>query len=161
MSVRFRKYQNKIKSSKSFKKWFGRAVVLGNVSTDNLAEEISHATTVTRADIRAVLDELSLSLRRHLLNSQSVKLDGIGTFHVTIHSIGTATKEDFDATKIKSYSIVFTPERKMLNAGIDGLSGKAKKIYVNDLLDGINSVEMPKIKAEKDADAASGTETGK
>lgn len=157
MSVRYRKFQNLIVSSKSFKKWFARTVVLGNVSTDDLAEEISHSTTVTRADIRAVLDELSLALKRHLLNSQSVKLDGIGTFRVTIHSMGTATEKEFDSSKIKGYSIVFMPERTKISAGIDKISGKAKKIFVNDLLDGINVVEMPKEKAK----SADSTESGK
>ncbi len=47
MSIRFKKQQIKMKNSKSFGKWYGRAVSMGHITMKNLAEEISHSTTVT------------------------------------------------------------------------------------------------------------------
>ena len=52
MSIRFRVMQNKMKGTNNFGKWYGRATVLDEVSTRNLADEISHSTTVTYADVR-------------------------------------------------------------------------------------------------------------
>ena len=42
MSVRYRKVQEKREGNKNYGKWYGRAVVLNNVTTKELAEEIAH-----------------------------------------------------------------------------------------------------------------------
>ena len=146
MSVRFKKVQNKILGSASYNKWFGRVVTLGNVGTNALAEELSHSTTVTRADIKAVLDELAVTLRSHLLNSQSVHLDGIGTFRVGIRSIATESEKDFNASKIKGFHIVYQPERTAIAKVMDK-DGNNKSVFVKDLLYGAVAEEMPKSKA--------------
>ena len=80
MSVRYRKVQDKRQGNKNYGKWYGRAIVLNNVTTKELAEEIAHSTTATYADTLAVLNELSVALRRHLLNSDRVEIEGIGAF---------------------------------------------------------------------------------
>lgn len=157
MSVRFKKVQNKMKNSKTFNYWYGRAVTLGSVSTKDLAEELSHATTVTRADIMAVLIELSVAIQRHLLNSQSVHLDGLGSFRVGIKSTPTEKKEDFKASKIKSFHIIYTPERSAIAAGTNE-DGSNRKVYVKDLLSGVTAEEMPTDEGKKDAGET--TDTG-
>lgn len=57
MAVIYRKFQNKRKDDQCYGKWYGRSVVLNVVSTKQLAQEIAHATTVTYADVLAVLAE--------------------------------------------------------------------------------------------------------
>lgn len=142
MSIRYKKVQNKIKDSKTFGKWYGRAVNLGSVNTVGLAEELSHATTVTRADIMAVLIELAVTMKRHLQNSEVVKLDGIGSFRVGINTTPTEKKEEFNAKRIKNFHIVYTPERSAVAAGMDK-DGKNRTVYVKDLLNGISAEELP------------------
>lgn len=158
MSVRYRKVQNKIKNSTNFNLWYGRAVVLGNVSTRNLAEEISHSTTVTYADIMAVLIELSEAIKRHLLNSQSVKVDGLGTFRVGLRTTATEKKEDFNISKIKAYSVVFLPEATTTAVSTDA-NGKTKKVYTKTLLQGISVEEMATTKADSTS-TSTGTGSG-
>lgn len=155
MSVRYHKVQNKIKDSANYNQWYGRAVVLGKISTKELAEEISHSTTVTYADIMAVLIELSEGVKRHILNSQSVKLDGLGTFRVGLQTVGTDKKEDFDASKVRNARVVFLPETsvKVVSTGV---KGKTRRVYSKKLLEGISVQEL----SESKADSASTASTG-
>lgn len=142
MSVRYKKFQNKIQTSKSYGKWYGRAVSLGTVTTADLAEEISHSTTVTKADINAVLTELAEVMSRHLLNSQAVNLNGIGTFRVGFKSVPTEKKEDFKASQIKSFHISYSAQRASIASYTDE-KGKVRKVYVKDLLTGVTAEELP------------------
>lgn len=165
MSVRYKKFQNKLKDSKTYDKWYGRAVTLGTVTTANLAEEISHSTTVTRADIMAVLIELAEAMRRHMLNSQSVQLDGIGTFRVGINSVPADTEAEFKANNIKNFRIIYTAGRAAV-ASYLGNDGKSKKVYVKNLLNGATAEELPSDKSAASPSTGSeisgdtGTDTG-
>lgn len=86
MSIRYRIVQNKMRGTANFGKWYGRATILDEISTRELADDISHSTTVTYADVLAVLTELSRQMKVHLQNSQRVVLDGIGAFKVGLRT---------------------------------------------------------------------------
>jgi predicted histone-like DNA-binding protein len=146
MSIRYKKQQNKITGAKSFGKWYGRAVSLGRITMENLAEEISHSTTVTQADILAVLNELSHYMKGHLQNSQTVVLDGIGAFQVGIKSSPVDKENDFTSNNIKSYHILYKPEVKFVANGIITAKGHRSGHFVKTLLDGITAEEFDKNK---------------
>ena len=80
MSIRYKVVQCHLKDSSLNGKRFGKAVSLGTVTTRQLAEEVSHSTTVTRSDIVAVLIELFNVLMAYLLNPMAVRLDEAGSF---------------------------------------------------------------------------------
>ncbi len=144
MAVLYRKYQNKNQSSKNFGKWYGRSVVINTVSTASLAEEVSHATTVTKADIMAVLAETAQVMKNHLQNSNKVVLDGLGSFWVGISSAPANTSADFGAQYIKGYRINYSPEIHFVANGKVSENGRRTGAYVKDLLDGITAKEAPK-----------------
>lgn len=146
MSIRYRKIQNKIDSSVGYNKWYGRAVVLGTVSTKDLAEELSHSTTLTRADIMAVLAELSEAMRRHLLGSQQVSLDGLGSFRVGLVCKSADTESEFTANNIKGYRIVYRPESQFTATGVNS-KGHRTGFYTKTLLQGVSAEPMPDTKA--------------
>ena len=52
MSIRYKVVQCHLKDSVINGKWYGKAVSLGTVTTRQLAEEISHSTTVTAASAK-------------------------------------------------------------------------------------------------------------
>lgn len=142
MTVRYKKIQNKIPSSKSYGKWYGRTVSMGTVTTRQLAEEISHSTTVTRGDIMAVLIELATVVRNHLLNSETVKIDEIGSFRVGMTTLSTSEKKDFDTSKIKSFRILYRPESTRSSVVVDDKAGTTRAIYTKSLLNGIEVEEL-------------------
>lgn len=94
------------------------AVVLNTVNTEQLAEEISHATTTTYADIMGVLIELSNVMKCHLLNSDKVSLYRLGSFRAGIKTTAADTKEDFNANNITGYRIIYSPEISFTPMGV-------------------------------------------
>ncbi len=156
MAVLYRKYQEKRNSSSNYGKWYGRSVVLNTVSTKDLANEISHSTTVTYADVVAVLAEMSQALKRHLQNSEKVVLDGIGSFKVGLSTSAANSSADFGAQNVKGYHINYAPEIHFVANGKVSANNKRLGYYVKDLLDGISASEAPK-NAVVDAKADTGT----
>lgn len=159
MSLLYKKYQNKIKSSKTYGKWYGRAVILDTISTRQLAEEVSHATTVTYADVVAVLAELTTAIKSHLQNSQAVVLDGIGRFKVAVSSTGADSRTDFKASNIRRYRINYFPEVKFQPTGKVNENGKRLGTYYNPLLSGITAREFGISEAAANGGSTSGGQT--
>lgn len=147
MPIRYRKVQNKIKNSTNYNLWYGKSVVLNQVKTDQLCEEIAHSTTVTESDVRAVLAELKAKLNDHLGNSESLKLDGIGTFSAAIRTSICEKKEDFTVAKIKGYRINFRPETYISGTSTDA-TGKTKKVKGYSMLKNPKVQEMTEYKAQ-------------
>ncbi len=143
MSILYRKCQNKNASSKTFGKWYGKSVMLGVISTKDLAKEIAHSTTVTYADVLAVLAEMSECMRRHLQNSERVDLDGIGQFKVGLQTAPANNSAEFTGTNVVGYRINYKPETYFIANGVNA-AGHRTGSYVKDLLDGVTVKEAPK-----------------
>lgn len=147
MPVLYRKVQNKMSGSENYGKWYLQAVPHTDITTKDLANEISHATTVTYADILAVLIELSVAIRNHLLNSDTIHLEGLGTFRTGIRSKIAATRKEATANNIKATRILFRPESTFVPNGEVSEKGHRKGVYVKDLLQGITFKEASEIVA--------------
>lgn len=162
MAIKYKKTQNKMTGSKNFNKWYASAVHMGTVSTEDLCEEISHSTTVTEADIRAVFAELKGRLSYHFKIGQIVKIDGLGTFSVGLRSQLVEKAEDLDASKIKGYHIIFRPESQVVGR-VTNTDGITKKVRGYKALQGITVEELNggNVKSVKPADSGTGTGTGK
>lgn len=143
MSVRYKKEMGKSVGGPAANKWYGRAVSMGRVTTTDLAEEISHSTTVTRADIMAVLIELTQVMKKHLQNSMTVELEGLGDFRVGLKTKAVDKAEDFTAANIYGYQILYHPEVKFVANGQLSEKGKRKGTYVKTMLDGISVQLLP------------------
>ena len=96
------------------KKWTPVAAVSKTLSTRKIAERIEKESTVSIADIMAVLYSLPHVLRDELANGYSVKLDGVGSFALTVqcHKTGVDRAEDVDPyTQITNVKVQFRPEK--------------------------------------------------
>lgn len=141
MSFKYIPVQIKIDGSKGFGKWFAHAMTFNHITTAQLCDEISHSTTVTESDVRAVFAELKVAMHDHLLNNQSVKVDGLGTFSVSLSSNLADTKESFKATNIKGASVNFRPETAVMPQAVTDSTGKSRKVRIKQLLNGITFEE--------------------
>ena len=128
-------------NSTTYQKWYGKFVSLGVVSTKDLAKEIAHSTTVTYADVIAVLAEMSECMKRHLQNSERVDLDGIGQFKVGLRTSPANTSAEFTSNNITGYRINYQPE---IHFVLSGTSTSRTGHYVKELLDGVTAREAPK-----------------
>ena len=103
MSVYYRKYQNKNMSSKSYGKWFARAVTIGKtINIDELAKHMSeHNTPYSKGAIKGVLTDMIGCIRELMLEGKAVKLEGLAIFSAGIKTKknGAPTSADFSTTK--------------------------------------------------------------
>ena len=76
---------------------------------DRLCKLICSRSTLSSADVKAVLDSLNWAMDLELSSGNVVQLGEFGNFRMSINSEGTNTPEDFDATKIKGARIIFFP----------------------------------------------------
>ena len=96
-----------------------RAVKTGDYDFKSLAEDIQFATTVTKADIVAVLTAAKEFIKTHLLQGQRIVLSEIGALQANISSKCFAqsviSTDSFEPSSyIKKVNIRFRPEADLL-----------------------------------------------
>lgn len=95
------------------KKFYANPVYTGEITLDQLTEKIEKISTVSGADIRAVLYALVDVIPAELANSQIVRVGDLGSFRVSLSSDGEETEEKVTATNVKGTKILFTPGEKL------------------------------------------------
>lgn len=91
-------------------KWFGKTVKTGDVTLDNLAEVISEKNSVTEGDVAAVLKALVKEMKFCLQMGQTVHIDGLGNFHLSVESEMVDEKSDYRIDEhVKRVVCKFTP----------------------------------------------------
>ncbi|MCM1078120.1 MAG: HU family DNA-binding protein [Bacteroidales bacterium] len=128
-------------------KWYASAVIINTVSTDKIAERIEEKCTLTKADVKGCIEALIHEIKDQLQNSYAVKLDGLGTFKLSLHSKGAESLEEFSVQKnIVGTKVLFLPTKQK-----DTASGKV----IANLTYGVKCVKAPESKtAENSASAA-------
>ena len=101
-------------------KWYAKSVlVMSPVSTEQIAKRIAAESTVSPADVRAVLTALGGVMGDYMSQGRSVKLDGVGSFYFTAVTSknGVDKPEDVNATLIRGVRVRFIPETRYRGAG--------------------------------------------
>ena len=82
------------------------------INTQTMAEGIAEKASLTPGDVQNVVRNLLSVMRVHLLNSHSVRLEGLGTFTMGIRSRGKGvdTEEKVNPNQITTVHCRFTPE---------------------------------------------------
>ena len=130
--------QNKNVKSKIYGKWFAHSKSVETMNTRKLSQHISeHGSIYTPDVVFGVLEKFRSCLVEMLLESKSVKIDGLGTFYTTIENEpgGVAKEEDFSVQKnLKALHIRFIPEQEQeLNISSREFIKKAEFVNVNSL----------------------------
>ena len=142
--------------SKMTGKWTPVAATTKTLSTRKIAERIEKESTVSIADIMAVLYSLPHVLRDEMANGYSVKLDGVGSFALTVqcHKTGVERAEDVDPyTQITNVKVQFRPEKSEVQ--VAGMKKMTTSLVAND----ITWTELQEKKGTKNADGTT-TPTG-
>ncbi|MBF1631768.1 MAG: HU family DNA-binding protein [Prevotella sp.] len=101
-------------------KWYAKSVlVMSPISTEQVAKRIAAESTVSPADVRAVLTALGGVMGDYMSQGRSVKLDGVGSFYFTAVTSknGVDKPEDVNATLIRGVRVRFIPEPRYRGAG--------------------------------------------
>lgn len=95
-------------------KYYPTAVTVGRVTTDELCDEIAEISTVSHADVVAVLKALNRTIGSHLSRGESVQLQGLCNIRLTALSKGAGVDsiDKVSAEQITGYRVVFSAEQK-------------------------------------------------
>lgn len=100
------------------KKFYASANITGEKTLAGLTRDIEKISTVSGADIRAVLYALVDVMTGSLADGQSVRLGELGSLRVNISSEGKGTEKEVTSSAIKGAKVIFTPGsniKKMLD----------------------------------------------
>lgn len=98
------------------KLWYGRAVHPTTVNLDQIAERIQQNCSMKKSDVMAVLVEMIETMNYELQNSNKVKLNGLGTFYVSLRTKGVSEEEKFNANdNVKAFTVNFLAEGRKQN----------------------------------------------
>ena len=138
-TITIKKYQNtNEKLPKCYKKWYGKVVHRGTMSTDELANHImKHGSVYTDDVVLGVTRKLMHCIAEQLAEGYKVKLDGIGTLYLGASSTGVDYPEDFDIsrniTRIgvkfladQSHDSIFTAKMMKQNTSLTTKVGNTK-----------------------------------
>lgn len=95
------------------KKFYANAVKRGHMGIKGIAERITESSSASKADTLLVLHALATQMGMLLTEGYSVKVEGIGTFRVTVNSSGAETKEEYGPHLIRKHSIRFYPDTEL------------------------------------------------
>ncbi|NDV84965.1 HU family DNA-binding protein [Bacteroides sp. 51] len=88
------------------------------LSTQNdVAAEVEEASTLTKGDVVHVLSIFMSEMRKVLVRGDRVKIDGLGTFFMTLSCNGVETEDECNVRQIKGVNIRFRPDKvlKLVN----------------------------------------------
>ena len=107
--------ENKSKNAPAGSKlWYAVTRTSAASTWDDVITQVTAMSTASRGDVHLVLEGFLFVLQSELAKGRSVKLGGLGSLRPVSGSTGSATKEEFDATKnIKTPKIRFIPGKTL------------------------------------------------
>ncbi|MDY3339388.1 HU family DNA-binding protein [Riemerella anatipestifer] len=91
------------------KKFYASPVYQGEKTLEGLTKDIEKISTVSGADIRAVLYALVDVMQNSLSDGQIVRLGELGSMRVSLSSEGKTKEEEVTSAAVKSARVLFTP----------------------------------------------------
>lgn len=91
------------------KKYYASPVYQSEKTLEGLTKDIEKISTVSGADIRAVLYALVDVMQTSLSDGQIVRLGELGSMRVSLSSEGKTKEEEVTSVAIKSAKVLFTP----------------------------------------------------
>jgi len=114
MSIKFNVIQKKNPQDlNAAPKWYASAVGDGETTLKDLADYASETSTVSKADILAVLETVLTKVSKDLSNGKIVKVGEYFTLQMGLSSEGSATEAEVTSSKVKGAKINFRPGKML------------------------------------------------
>lgn len=143
MPLIYKPTQSTIENKAGVKTWHLSLVKTGHtVTTQALGEKISVMSSLTPGDVHNAFRCLPLVMKDELMNGNSVKIDGLGTFTLIARTRGkgVATAEEVNPSQITTLHCQFTPEyTRTGQTTTRTLTTGARFTHVNNLKTGLVS----------------------
>ena len=95
------------------KKYYPAPVMEGEMNIESLTKAIEKISTVSGADIRAVLYALVDVSIDGLERGAIIRMSDLGNFRISLKTEGKATPEEVNASCVKKAGIIFTPATRL------------------------------------------------
>lgn len=92
MAVLYKPFQSVLESKDKKKLFHPRVVYVANITTDQIAKEVAEYSSLSTGDVKNSIDNLVTVVGRHLQSSETVTLDGLGTFRLVMKSNGNGVE---------------------------------------------------------------------
>lgn len=112
MTVLIKARRSSIANKEGKKLYYPSVVTMGTLTTKELGDKIAAKSALTRGDVRSVLDNMTEEINAALRDGKSVRLEGLGSLFLTVHSDGNGveTKEEVNASQIVRTHVNFREE---------------------------------------------------
>ena len=107
-----KKYKNNNSKNSAYGKTFGRLVHMDTIDTSELCRHISkHGSIFTPDVVKGTIERFIMCFEELLLEGNKIKLDGLGTFYLSIETQGVDDAKDFTANNVKAIRIKFVGDQ--------------------------------------------------
>lgn len=107
---------------RSQEKYYPAPLYSDDITMDDLAEEISYSSSMTTADVKAVLEGFLSVTPKYLRRGNKVRLGSLGRLRVTFGGDGKDNAEDVTAGDIDHVRISFVAAPELKRAVLGGMS---------------------------------------
>ncbi len=112
MAIKYRIAERQNPLTKTLQ-YYAQVMPVEPLTLEDIAEGIEKTSTVSSADIKAVLDALQFEVIRALRAGNSVRLGDLGSFRPTLASRSALSAEAFTTANLKGVRVRFTPSSRM------------------------------------------------
>ena len=101
-------YKNNNSKNSAYGKTYGRLVYHDTMSTSDLCRHMmKHGTIFTSDVVKGVVEKFIQCFEELLLEGNKIKLDGLGTFYLSINTEGVDDETKFTANNVKAIRVKF------------------------------------------------------
>ena len=100
MAVLFQPYQSSIANKQGKKLFYPRVVRVSTINTAQIAKEVAEYSSLSTGDVKNTIDNLITVMGQHLQASQSVNLDGLGSFRMVMKASGKGVNTADEVSEI-------------------------------------------------------------
>ena len=83
------------------------------MDVEKLADAIEANSSLTAGDVKPAIEAFVEQLRLSLTQGDKVKIDGLGTFHITLCSEGTEKEKDCTVRSIRKVNVRFVADKAL------------------------------------------------
>ena len=103
-----KKYKNNNSKNNAYGKTYGRLVYVDTLDTSDLCRHMmKHGTIYTPDVVKGVVERFVMCFEELLLEGNKIKLDGLGTFYLSVSTEGVVNEDQFTANNVKAIRIKF------------------------------------------------------
>lgn len=107
MVMQIKKIERPNPQNREERRWYLAKAPGKSVGLDEIARSIEKRSTLSRADVMAVLYALVEVIPEHLINGDSVRLGALGSFRASLSSQPAATEASLNASMVKGVKVSF------------------------------------------------------